>query len=144
ILQTAGDEAPSLVEAETRLHEGGSRVVEREQLLLVRREPEEPVPLLDPLCGDEMDRAVAVHQLGLALELLAADAVPAGIDVLVDVVAAVLADPAEEVLDERLVTVIGRPQEEVVRGAELLRQLPPDDGDPVRVLLRLEPLLRGG
>ena len=47
VLQTAGDEAPSLVVAECREHEVAPFVVQREQATLVRRKPEEPVLLLD-------------------------------------------------------------------------------------------------
>ena len=66
-----------------------------------------------------MDRAVAVDQVGLVLELLTADAVPARVDVLVDVVATVAADALEEVLDEDLVPFIRGADEEVVGGPTL-------------------------
>ena len=78
-------------------------------------------------------------QLVLVLEGLAADAVEACVDVLVDV--AVVVHPLQEVLDEALVPVIARADEEVGRGIEPGRQLAPGDGDAVGVLLRLEPLL---
>ena len=71
-------------------HEVRALVVEREQLLLVGREPEEPVALLDPLGHDVVLGALAVDELLLRLERLAADAVEPRVDVLVDVVAAVV------------------------------------------------------
>ena len=57
--------------------------------------------------------AEAVDEIGLALELLAADAVQPRVDVLVDV--AVVVDPLQELLDEALVALVGRADEEVVR-----------------------------
>ena len=59
-----------------------------------------------------MIRALAVDELVLGLELLAADAVEAGVDVLVDV--AVVVDALQELLDEALVALVGRADEEVV------------------------------
>ena len=88
-----------------------------------------------------MDRAPAVHQLFLGLELLAAVAVQAGVDVLVDV--AVVVDPLQEVLDVALVALIAGADEEVVDRVEASRQLLPGADDGVGVRLRLEPLLRG-
>ena len=84
---------PGLVRPEPGQHEVGALVVEREQLLLVGGEPEEPVPLLDPLGLDVVLGALAVDELVLGLEGLAADAVEPCVDVLVDVVAAVVRDP---------------------------------------------------
>ena len=84
-----------------------------------------------------------VDELLLRLERLAADAVAARVDVLVDVVASVVADPLQELLDEPLVAVVARPDEEVVRDVEAGGELPPRTDDAVRVLLRLEALLRG-
>ena len=104
VLQAARDEAPRLVVAEARQHEVGPLVVEREQPVLVGGEAEEVVLLLDPLGRDSWIGAVAVDELGLGLERLAADAVEPGVDVLVDV--AVVVDPLEEVLDEALVALV--------------------------------------
>ena len=118
-----------------------SLVVERQQLFLVRGEPEEPVLLLDPLGLDVVLGALPVDELVLRLEGLAPHAVQARVDVLVDVVAAVVADPLQELLDELLVPVVARPDEEVVGDVEAGGERPPRLHDPVRVLLRLEPLL---
>ena len=99
VAQPARDEAPHLVEPERRLHEVRPLVVELEQLVLIRRETEEVVLLLDPLGLRVVERAHAVDELLLGLEGLAADAVEAGVDVLVDV--AVVVDPLQELADER-------------------------------------------
>ena len=112
-------------------------------MLLVRGEPEEPVSLLDPLGLDVVLRALPVDQLVLRLERLAADAVETRVDVLVDVVASVVADPLQELLDEPLVAVVARPDEEVVGDVEAGGERPPRLDDLVRVLLRLEPLFGG-
>ncbi len=140
VAEPAGDERSRLVEAEVGAHEVGPRVVKREQLVLVRREAEEPVRLLDPLRRHEVVRAQAVgSELLFSLERLAADAVEARVDVLVDV--AVVVDPLQEVADELLVPVVARADEEVDLGVEPLWELTPRHGDPVGVLLRGEPLL---
>ena len=104
VLEAAGDEAPRLVVAEVRQHEVRPLVVEREQPVLVRGESEEVVLLLDVLDAIAVLGALAVDELVFRLELLAADAVQAGVDVLVDI--AVVVDALEEVTDERLVAVI--------------------------------------
>src|SRR5262249_53588282 len=111
VLQTALDEAARLVVAEVRPNEVRPLVVQTEQGLLERRQAEEPIPFLDPLGHDPVDRALPVDQLVHVLELLAADAVETGVDVLVDVT--VVEDPLDKVLDEALVAVIARANEEV-------------------------------
>ena len=141
VAQAARDEAPCLVGAEIRPHEVRSFVVEREEPVLVGGQPEEPVALLDPLRLGVVLGALAVDELVLGLERLASDAVEPGIDVLVDVVAPVAPDALEELLDEALVTLVARPDEEVVRDAEAGGERPPRLDDPVGVLLRLEALL---
>ena len=140
VAQPARDEALRLVCPEPGQHEVGPLVVQREQLVLVGREPEEPVLLLDPLRLDAVVRALTVDELVLVLERLAPDAVEPGVDVLVDV--AVVVDALQEVLDEALVPLIGRPDEVVDRRVDARRQLLPGDDDLVDVLLGLEPLLR--
>src|SRR5262249_41653795 len=135
--QAAIDEASSLVVAVARQHELGPRVVELEQPILVGREPEEPVLLLQPLRNGSVIRTFAVDELGLGLDRLAAVAVEPGVDVLVDV--AVVVDALQELLDESLVPLIARANEEVVDRVQAPGQLPPDADDPVGVLLRLEP-----
>ena len=142
IAEPARDERPRLVEAEVRADEVRPLVVEGEELVLVGGEPEEVVLLLDPLGRHEVIRAEPVgRQLLLGLERLAADAVQAGIDVLVHV--AVVVDPLEEVLDETLVSVVARAQKEVDVGVETWRELTPRHCDAICVLLRLEALLLG-
>ena len=108
VAQPTRDEAPNLVEAELRLQEVVPLVVEREQCVLIAREAEEVVLLLDPLGHGAVERALAVDQLVFGLERLAADAVEARVDVFVDV--AVVVDPLQELPDERLVSLIARPR----------------------------------
>ena len=85
--------------------------------------------------------AQPVDEVGLALELLAADAVQARIDVLVDV--PVVVDPLQELLDEPFVPLVGRADEEVVLGIYLSRKLAPVLDDVVDVGLRIETLFLG-
>ena len=139
VAQAAGDEAPRLVRPEAGQDEVGPLVVEREQLVLVGGELEEPVLLLDPLRLDAMVGALAVDELVLVLEGLAADAVEPGVDVLVDV--AVVVDALQEVLDEALVALIGRSDEVVDRRVDAGGKLLPGADDLIDVLLRREPLL---
>ena len=137
VLQATRDEAPRLVVAERRQHEVGPLVVEREQPLLIRGEPEEVVLLLDVLDTVSVLGALAVDELVLRLELLAADAVQAGVHVLVDV--AVVVDPLDEVTHELLVAVVRRSDEEVGLRADGWRQLAPDLADAVDVVLTSSP-----
>src|SRR3712207_7147836 len=81
---------------------------------------------------------LAVHELVRRLEGFTADAVEPDVRVLVDV--AVVVDPLDELLDEALVLLVRRPDEEIDVGADLLRYRPPLLCDPVDVLLRVEPL----
>ena len=143
VLQAARDERPGLVGPEAGKHEVRPLVVERQQPLLVGGQPEEPVALLDPLGLDVVLGALAVDELVLRLERLAADAVQAGVDVLVDVLAAVVADPLQELLDEALVPVVARADEEVVGHAEAGGERPPRLHDAVGVLLWREALFLG-
>ncbi len=132
-----------LVGAERRQDEIRPLLVQREQLLLIGGEPEEPVALLDPLRLDVVFGALAVDELRLGLERLAADAVQTGVDVLIDVVAAVVANALQELLHELLVPVVARPDEEVVGDVETGRQGAPCLGDAVDVVLGGEALFRG-
>ena len=116
----------------------GTLGVELEQLVLVGGEPEEVVLLLDPLGDGVVQRALAVDELVLGLERLAADAVEARVDVLVDV--AVVVDALQELADERLVAFVARPDEEVGLGVQPWRQAAPGLGDLVDVLLSAEAL----
>src|SRR5919201_68381 len=138
VLQAAGDERARLVVAEPRQDEVGPRVIQLEQRLLERREPEEVVLLLDPLRLGPVLRTLSVDELVLRLECLAPDAVETRVRVLVDVT--VVVDPLDEVLDEALVAVVRRADEEVVVGIDEPRQLFPGFGDLVDVGLRVEAL----
>src|SRR5581483_13983 len=71
VAETARNEAPDLVAPERGLDEVGSRVVQLEQPVLVRRQPEEVVLLLDPLWLDVVQRALPGDELVLRLERLA-------------------------------------------------------------------------
>ena len=84
---------------------------------------------------------LAIHELGFRLEGLTTDAVQPRVRVLVDVT--VVVDPLDEVLDEPLVALVGRADEEVVVGVDEPRQLSPGLGDLVDVRLRVETLLLG-
>ena len=86
------------LERKPRQDEVRPLVVQRSEPILVGGEAEEVVLLLHPLGLDAVIGALAVDELVLALERLAADAVEAGVDVLVDV--AVVVDPLEELPDE--------------------------------------------
>ena len=85
-----------------------------------------------------MDRALAVDELVLGLERLAADAVEPRVDVFVDV--AVVVDPLQELADEGLVALVARADEEVRLGVQARREVAPDLGDLVDVVLRVEAL----
>src|SRR5438552_10177830 len=116
ISEAARDEAAGLVVAEVWEHEVGPLVVEAKQLLLECREPEEPVALLDPFgLGPVLEAQPVGGELIFGLELLTADAVQAGVDVLVDV--PVVVDLLDELLDEAMMALIGRAYEEVRRRA---------------------------
>ena len=86
-----------------------------------------------------MNRALAVDELGFGLELLAADAIQAFVEVLVDV--PVVVDLLEEPANEPLVSLIARTDEEVRLGVQARSQIAPDVRDPVDVLLRRQTLL---
>ena len=138
VAQAAGDEALDLVEPEVRLHEVGPLGEQLEQLVLVGREAEEVVLLLDPFRLGVVERALAVDELVFGLERLAPDAVEPCVDVLVDI--AVVVDPLQELADERLVPFVARPDEEIGLGIQARREAAPGLGDLVDVLLRVEAL----
>src|SRR4030095_2234468 len=123
VLEPALDEAARFVVSVAWKHEIGPLVIELEQTVLIRREAEEVVRLLDPLRWNPVLGAQAVDQVGLALELLAADAVQAAVDVLVDV--AVVVDALQKLLDEPMMALVGGGDEEVVLGTDAFRQRPP-------------------
>ncbi len=139
VLQPALDEAPRLVRPETGLYELGA-LEELEQLRPERREPEEPVALLDPFRLSVVLRAFPVDQISFRLECLTADAVQACVDVLIDV--SVVVQLLQESLDEALVLVIARPDEEVVRRIQPFRELTPGVHDLIGIVLRRQALFR--
>src|SRR6185503_19428228 len=110
--------AEDLVAADVRLEErpvGGEMI---EQRLLVLRQPEEEVLLANPLrLQRRMQRAVAVDEILLLLELLAADAVPPLVDALVDV--ARFVEPLRQLGDADLVAWLGGADEVVERDVEM-------------------------
>ena len=86
VLQPAFDQPQDLVAPDLGLQELRVRGEVIEQRLLILRQPEEVVLLADPLgLQRRVQRAVAVDEVLLLLELLAADAVPALVDAFVDV-----------------------------------------------------------
>ena len=111
-----------LVEADLRRDEVGPLGVQALERLLEGRQPEEPVVLVLALELDQVDRAlVALHQLGVGLEVGAAGAVPALVGALVDV--AVVVDALHHPLDHLVVLGVGGADEEVVGHAERGGQL---------------------
>jgi hypothetical protein len=116
----------------------GGEVIE--QRLLVLRQPEEEILLADPLrFHRRVQRAAAVDEILLLLELLAADAVPALVNALVDVAGFV--EPLRELGDAGPVPRLGGADEVVERDVEV----PPGGGElllhPIAVGERLEPEL---
>jgi hypothetical protein len=122
VLQAAADERERLVVAGLRAHEIRPLGVQALELLLERREPEEPVLLALALERDLVDRTgLARPELELALEVGAARAVPALVDPLVH--EAVVVDELDDLLDLRLVLGIARADEEVVGDVDLRQEL---------------------
>src|SRR5439155_25927201 len=84
--EPAFDEPQDLVAAHVGLHELRVRTEVIEERLLILRQAEEVVLLAGPLrLQRRMQRAVAVDEVFLLLELLAAATVPTLVDALVDV-----------------------------------------------------------
>ena len=122
VAQPALDERQRLVVARARAHEVRPLGVQLLEPLLERRELEEPVLLVLAVQLDQVDRAaVALQDLVLGLEVRAARAVPALVQVLVDV--AVLLDPLHDPLDHRAVLGVAGADEEVVGGVHPPRHL---------------------
>src|SRR4029077_15732971 len=95
VVEAAGDERASLVEALLGGDEVRVVLVEPLELVLEAREPEEPVLLVLAVQRDAVDRAgVALRDLVLGLEVRAARAVPALVRAHVDV--AVVVDALHE------------------------------------------------
>src|SRR5689334_772583 len=117
-------------------------LVQPEQGVLVLRQPEEVVLLLQPLNGPAVNGAErSVDELGFDLELLAAHAVRPAIGARVDLAPVVQA--LDELLDRPFMAFLGGADEVVVGDKEPLPHLLPPGHDLVRPLLRGEALLLG-
>ena len=123
VLETRLDQAPRLVVTEPRKDEVRTLVVEIEQLLLKVREPKEPVLLFDVLRDRSVVGALPVDELVFRDEGLVPDAVQARVGPLVDV--PVRPDSLDELLDDVLVLLVSRPDEEVRLRADAPGQRPP-------------------
>ncbi len=124
------------------LTKSGRLGVEALQRLLERRQPEEPVVLVLALELDQVDGAlVAVHELGVGLEVGAAGAVPALVGAGVDV--AVVVDPLHHPLHDLVVLGVGRADEEVVGHAQRGGQILEADVVAVAQLARRDALALG-
>ncbi|CAB4921227.1 unannotated protein [freshwater metagenome] len=157
VAQTALDEVHDLVAARVRRDEIGRRVVHLEQFVLVLREPEEVRRLLGPLdgrvrLGRDAGAVLGQGGLGLGVERLVADRVPAGVGVEVDV--AVRLHPSPQFLAGGMVVGIGGADEaavgalqQIVRRLEGVgiarRELADVDALVLRGLLHLEAVLVG-
>src|SRR5262245_34021109 len=91
-----------------------------------------------------MQHALAVGDLVVALEQLAADAVPALVTLLVEVVGRAFVNALDECLHSSLVVRSRRPPETVVRDRESLPHPLEAARDLVDELLRRQAALRGG
>ena len=140
VFQPAFNQPQDLVAANVGLDEARVLGEVLQQRLLVLREPEEPVLLLDPLRLGVVDRAIAVDQVLLLLEGLAADAVEALVGPFVDV--AVVEALLRHLLDGRLVALGVRSADEVVeRNIKALPHLAEDHLHLVAVGKRILALL---
>src|SRR5262245_45943659 len=111
-----------------------------DERLLILREPEEEVLLADPLgLQRRVQWTVAVDEILLLLELLAADAVPALVDALVDVAGVVAALCQKAGTD--VVPGLGRADEIVERHIEPLPRRAELLLHPIAVRDRIEALL---
>ena len=109
------------------------------QPVRIRRQPEEPVLLFDPLQrARRMQNAFAVDDLVVLLERLAADAVPARVRLLVEIVRRVLEDRFDQRPHTSLVIVRGRSDELVVRDGQLPPHFLKSRRDLVHQRLRLD------
>src|SRR5439155_5287454 len=110
----------------------------REQRVAIRRQFEEMVLLPDPL-DRAVQRTLAVNEVFVLLECLAADAVPALVESFVDVPRR--DDAAHELLDRRPMPRLRCPDEVVVRDVEPIPHLTELALHPIAVRERIEPLL---
>ena len=133
VIESPLDEADHLVAPAVGQHEIGVLVVEREQPVLPRREPEEVARLLDPFDRRAAGR-LAVDQLGLGVERFVAHRIPAGIGAEVDLVAR--DEFAPELLHRGLVARLGGADEVVVGKREQLAETAERLGNAVDELLR--------
>ena len=145
VLQTPFQQPEDLVAARLGLEE--TRLLPEQPLEKrgITGEADEPVPLLGPAqrAGRVQD-ALAVHDLVVALEGLAPDAVPPLIGLLVDVVGAAREDLLDQRADAGLVRRIGRADELVVGDAEAAPHAAEGVGELVHELLWGDPPLLGG
>ena len=127
--------AEHLVAEVLRLAEGRVLGVQPLEPLLVGGEPEEVVVLLQPLrLEGRMVRAAAVDELLIGLELVAAGAVPAGVDALVDVAGRLGA--AHHLDRGHRVVRIGGADEPIEADAEALEGRLPGGGPRIDQLVR--------
>ena len=123
VLQTALDQAKNLVAADVRLEKLGMRGEVVEQRLLILREPEEIVLLANPFgLQRRVQRTVAVDEILLLLELLAADAVPPLVDALENV--AGVPQTPRQFRDTGFVTRLGGADEIVERHVQTRPRVP--------------------
>ncbi len=139
VVETALDDVQDFVAPDVWLQELGMLRVVVEERLLVLREAEEVVLLLDPVGLRAMHRAEAVDEVLLLLEGLAGVAVPAFVVPLVDVAG------GPDALDQRghadTMALLRGPDEVVERHVEPLPDLAELRLHPIAVGLRVEALL---
>ena len=121
VLEPGLDQTQDLVAAGLGLDESGISREVREQRILVGRQAEEVVLLLDPV-HRAVQRTLTVDEISFLLERFAADAVPALVEAFVDI--PFCGDAADEFLHPGLVPRLGRPDEIVVRNVEQIPRRP--------------------
>ena len=143
VLETLLDEGQGLVVARCRPHPLRVRAEELGQTVLVPREEEVVVLLLEPRRLDAVVRAGAVGgQVALVPETLAGGAVQAAVGALLDVAGG--AQLVDERLHEGLVLGVGRADEEVVGRVDAPRQVLELGRHLIDVLAWREPARLGG
>ena len=141
VRQPRFEDSGQFVAPRFRFDETGVVPVEREQAVAVTRQPEEVVPLADPVRLAAVDRADSVVEVLLLLERFAGNAVPTLVGALVEVAGA--ADRAEQFLHGRPVPPLGRAHELVERDVQLRPDAAKHFLHPFAVGERFEPLLGG-
>ncbi len=117
------------------------RGVVREQRVTVLRELEEPVLLLDPVGLRLVDRAIFVDEILFLLEALAADAIPALVRALEQVVGILLPHRVEDRAHAGVMTLLRRADEIVERDVQRLPPFAELRLHPVAPRERREPFL---